>query len=439
MAKNNEYELQIPGMLRDEIQRIFDPILAQQLRNHQHQVYHLSLGTRVLKDVRLEIWSVPQAENAEKGMFQMKYFQLECIPEGKYEKIFQTIVQRLRTHSANGYIVKSNKKNPNRNAMEYGEQASKTNGILINTTISGEICQNDFSVITSILGELGMTASEFDTKVSGKKIGYVTGNLLSQNSKIPIGIPRVPEIKNRVSRDIFDTIEELNGTSKKTPRLLTRKWQAIQAKTSEYLKIVQAKSAYTLSLRDSTYSDAKHKEEILSDYQQALEIILPNEVCQKIIWHRENDGFEIQMWFKDMMPLYLWVGEFNRKYGERSIGFSISIKEENADKLWDELAENFKKNSKEVGEYGFEVTYPEAGTADTEGEATIILEMPIQANHPEKIRNLLFLFWKLLYEYGYRFDQSPEIINSFENSNRELQKIAKNVLKKPKIKPSVDR
>lgn len=60
--------------------------------------------------------------------------------------------------------------------------------------------------------------------------------------------------------------------------------------------------------------------------------------------------------------------------------------------MWNELAENFRKNSDDIGEYEFEVNYPVEGTADTEGEATIVLEIPIVANDPGKIREVLYLF-----------------------------------------------
>lgn len=57
MEKNHDYQLQLPNMLREEILRIFNPIVAQQLRDHEPQAYFLSLGTSALSDIRLEIRS----------------------------------------------------------------------------------------------------------------------------------------------------------------------------------------------------------------------------------------------------------------------------------------------------------------------------------------------------------------------------------------------
>lgn len=52
--------------------------------------------------------------------------------------------------------------------------------------ISGEIDQTDFSAITNILAKFAMVAiCEFDSSVDAKRIGFVTGNILSQNQTIP--------------------------------------------------------------------------------------------------------------------------------------------------------------------------------------------------------------------------------------------------------------
>lgn len=90
--------------------------------------------------------------------------------------------------------------------------------------------------------------------------------------------------------------------------------------------------------------------------------------------------------------MYLRVGEFSRKHGERIIGFAISVRENDADRLWDELAENFKKYDDEIGTYEITADYSGDSVPNTESEVTIILEIPIIKNRPGKIRNVLFLF-----------------------------------------------
>jgi hypothetical protein len=137
--------------------------------------------------------------------------------------------------------------------------------------------------------------------------------------------------------------------------------------------------------------------------------------------------------------MYLRVGEFNRKHGERTIGFAIDVREDVADQLWDELAENFKKNCDEIGPYEFEVTHPNDSVQNAKGEASIILEMPVRANRPEKIRNMIFLFGRLLHEFGYPITSGPEIFATFDNADRKLQKIAKSAFRAPKIKPPGER
>jgi hypothetical protein len=66
MEKNHDYRLQLPNMLREEILRIFDPLVAQQLRSLQPQAYRLSLGTPVIRDIRLEIRSESKSASEEK-------------------------------------------------------------------------------------------------------------------------------------------------------------------------------------------------------------------------------------------------------------------------------------------------------------------------------------------------------------------------------------
>jgi hypothetical protein len=60
-------------------------------------------------------------------------------------------------------------------------------------------------------------------------------------------------------------------------------------------------------------------------------------------------------------------------------------------------------------------------------------------NNPWKIRNMLYLFWRLFYEQGYKILKNPEICETFKNSNGRLQWLAKQALPLPNIKPTEDR
>ncbi len=104
-------------------------------------------------------------------------------------------------------------------------QQNKAGGMPASVRISGEIIQSNFSSVTGILAELAMVACEFDSKINGGGIGFVTGNLFSQNQKIPVFIPREPEIREGVALDVFHTIQDRDGKSTLS-RLLTKKGQA---------------------------------------------------------------------------------------------------------------------------------------------------------------------------------------------------------------------
>jgi hypothetical protein len=84
---------------------------------------------------------------------------------------------------------------------------------------------------------------------------------------------------------------------------------------------------------------------------------------------------------ENLNPIYIRVGEINRKYQERVIGFGILVKETEADLLWEELSNNFKKNT-DIGDFEFEITHPNEFAPGKGGEATIILEIPIALNNP---------------------------------------------------------
>jgi hypothetical protein len=156
----------------------------------------------------------------------LKTFSIECSPEPKYEKVFQAIVQRIQNRSAHDFNVKSFRKNPREDGMRQIEgQQNKAGGMPASVRISGEIIQSNFSSVTGILAELAMVACEFDSKINGGGIGFVTGNLFSQNQKIPVFIPREPEIREGVALDVFHTIQDRDGKSTLS-RLLTKKGQA---------------------------------------------------------------------------------------------------------------------------------------------------------------------------------------------------------------------
>ncbi len=107
--------------------------------------------------------------------------------------------------------------------------------------------------------------------------------------------------------------------------------------------------------------------------------------------------------------------------------------------LWDELAENFKKYNDEIGDYEFEVTHHNDLDPENDGKATIVVEMPISFQQPEKIRNMFILIGTLLFQHGYKITRSPQINNDFDNPNGRLQSIAKKFLRPPYKKSSYDR
>ncbi len=435
MNTPHPYSPLLPSMLREEIQRIFLPLLTQQLAHNEDQKYLVSVGTHVFEAVQIELRTVSQGLWSQNHSLRMISFRIESTPTQKYEKILTGVTQKIRWSSAKNYTVRTNKKlkkSPDIKKV-FENVASNWDVTMV---ISWETHADQASEISSILAELGMFASEFDTNELHAKIGFITGNQLGQIQKIPTTLPLLPKLVEGVSREVYETME-VRKWSKKKWRILSRNGQFLEETTKQLLQKVQNKGS--IVKRDDSYVNASERDQIIQDYESSLGLQFSNPVCQSILDHPTDSVFEIEMWHQHLKPLIINVGEFNRKYAERSVEFGLSIKESDADKIWDELGENFKKNSKEIGDYEFEVIYPIDGATDMIGEASINLEIPIVANEPEKIREVLFLFWKLLFEIGYPILRSPTILPSFANSNQKLQKLVKSTLKRPKLPPPSNR
>lgn len=60
MNTPHPYSTLLPSMLREEIQRIFLPLLTQQLAHNEDQKYLVSVGTYVFEAVQLELRSMSQ-------------------------------------------------------------------------------------------------------------------------------------------------------------------------------------------------------------------------------------------------------------------------------------------------------------------------------------------------------------------------------------------
>lgn len=81
MNTPHPYDRQLPKMLREEIQRIFLPLITQQLLDQENQMYLISIGTLVLKAVRIEFRSISQNQSGENLPMGMVSFRIECVPE----------------------------------------------------------------------------------------------------------------------------------------------------------------------------------------------------------------------------------------------------------------------------------------------------------------------------------------------------------------------
>jgi len=70
---------------------------------------------------------------------------------------------------------------------------------------------------------------------------------------------------------------------------------------------------------------------------------------------------------------------------------------------------------------------------------TVTLETNVSLDSPGNIRKVIGTLGKILHEYGYPLQKTPEILQSFSNQSGSLQLLAKMVTTPSEIKPPVDR
>lgn len=109
MKHNHEYQQEFPDIFRDEIDRAFGEILQQQVQNHQHQYYILSLGNPIVSNIRLKFRTPPSTpESKINPSKKKKFFSLEFTPDIKHGLAFLDLIMYLKSDTFRNYYVSKN-------------------------------------------------------------------------------------------------------------------------------------------------------------------------------------------------------------------------------------------------------------------------------------------------------------------------------------------
>lgn len=111
MKHNHEYQKEFPDIFRDEIDRAFGEILKQQVQNHQHQYYLLSLGNSIVSNIKLKFRTPPSSpETKINPSKKRKFFSLEFTPDIKHGLAFLDLIMYLKSDGFRNYFISKNQR-----------------------------------------------------------------------------------------------------------------------------------------------------------------------------------------------------------------------------------------------------------------------------------------------------------------------------------------
>lgn len=122
MKHNHEYQEEFPDIFRDEIDRAFGEILKQQVQNHQHQYYQLSLGNSIVSNIKLKFRTPPNSpESKVNSLKRRKFFSLEFTPDIQHGLAFLDLIMYLKSDNFRNYFVSKNQQGKGGLAMNLPE------------------------------------------------------------------------------------------------------------------------------------------------------------------------------------------------------------------------------------------------------------------------------------------------------------------------------